>query len=198
MTGRPISMNIVDKYIPPTFPTFMSRFTPKGRSALWLRITKMLRTFQAYYKIKFAKDVKIKIFGLSNELAGVYMKMNKALATGDYETLSNCTTDGMRIVLNAEIKKIRKIGRVEWKLKEPPKAHVVHGVVMTMQAPKGEVKDKLLTQLTSVAVFAGDKLVGGDPDNFKQETEYVVMERDLTDPESNWLVAGKIERKTVT
>ncbi|KAI8853532.1 hypothetical protein BC829DRAFT_382281 [Chytridium lagenaria] len=174
--ARPVSMNIVDRYIPRKFDSFASRFTKEGRKASLLALKKKLQMVFSVFQLKRNK--------------GVYVQMNKAFAEGDEETLDRLTTNSMRAIINPELKKLRRIGKGKWQLHGTPTSKIVHMATVQAQGEKGS-KAGVFVQLTlqitttqSYAIYSGDRL--------RRKTEYVVFEREVSESEATWRVAGKI------
>ncbi|KAJ3205506.1 39S ribosomal protein L45, mitochondrial [Dinochytrium kinnereticum] len=195
VAARPVSMNIVDRYIPTKFDSFASRFSKAGRKATLLGLKKKLQMVFSVFQLK---KNKVKLLGVTKELEGLYIKMNKAFAEGDEASLASLTTQSMRAIINPELKKLRRIGKGQWKLHGTPTSKIVHMATVAAQGDKNS-KAGTFVQLTlritttqSYAIYSGDRLVGGDPNAHREETEYVVFERQVTDSDSSWQVAGKI------
>ncbi|KAJ1680414.1 hypothetical protein EV182_000069 [Spiromyces aspiralis] len=122
-----------------------------------------------------------------------YDLMNEAFAKGDKQTLETICMSGMYSKLKNEIK--NRKGRFEWKKTRtlaPP---------TIVQARIGKLgKDMSLGQLVvkieqeqAVAVYnKANQLAAGDISKPVRVKEYIVFQCMVTDPNSRWMIYGKL------
>ncbi|KAJ3094270.1 39S ribosomal protein L45, mitochondrial [Phlyctochytrium planicorne] len=194
MPARPVSFNIVDRYIPPPFNP-LEVLSADGRKVMWKRLKKTIQWMLSLYQLKKGK---VPLIGMRKSLEDLYMKMNKAFAEGDEKVLERVATDSMRAIINPEVKKLRRLGQGKWALHGSPTSKIVHIATVGAQGDSGAKTGRFvqvtmkITSVQSFSIYVGDRLVGGDPNLKKTETEFVVFERLVTDKDSRWQVAGKI------
>ncbi|KAJ3308282.1 39S ribosomal protein L45, mitochondrial [Blyttiomyces sp. JEL0837] len=216
MRARPVAMNILDPWLPPHFSNVTERFTANGRKITWEQTKKFAMQLMTMYELRKRK-ITTKDFKLEAER--LYVLLNQGIArlvqtrtiasfrlfltlmnSCDKEMLERAATQSFAALLNPELKRIKKIGRGEWKQFEKPRLNIVNMVSARVQNEKGpKDKQSLYCQITvkvkskqSYALYSGRQLVGGDPNTPVDMTEYLVYERNVADPTSEWRIAGKI------
>ncbi|KAJ3155217.1 39S ribosomal protein L45, mitochondrial [Geranomyces variabilis] len=199
MRGRPAGISILEPSLPVPSAHRPWFFTAEGRKYWKARAITGLRTMYSVYQIRRALPG-FKPLGFGREAQELYVRMNEAFARGDRSELRELVTDSMMTGLAADMKQAAKLGRYEWKPHgEFDKPSVLSAAAAKVLFEKGGPEFKL-AQVTvrvnlkqSVAFYnSKNVLIGGNPNDVTNVTEYIVVERMLGKPGENWRITGKI------
>ncbi|TPX66023.1 hypothetical protein SpCBS45565_g04766 [Spizellomyces sp. 'palustris'] len=201
MRGRPVDLNIADPFIPYPSEKRPSLLSKEGKEYAKQRVRALAVSFISAWRVRtHIKGWKPKPFAY--EAQELYTAMNHAFAKGDKDELRSFVTDSMLANLNADMKAASRLGRYEWKshgqFEHPTTVHIA---AVKVQFEKGGPQYHM-AQVTvkvslkqSVALYnKNNVLVGGNPKDIKNVTEYIVIERWLDNPDldEDWRIAGKI------
>ncbi|KAJ3159727.1 39S ribosomal protein L45, mitochondrial [Geranomyces michiganensis] len=199
MRGRPAGINILEPALPVPSTHRAWFFTAEGRKYWKARVITGLRTLYSISQIRSAvPGFKALTFGRTAQ--EIYVRMNEAFARGDRAELRELVTDSMLTSLASDMKTAAKMGRYEWKSHgEFKKPSVVSSAAAKVNFEKGGPEFKL-AQVTvrvnlkqSVAFYnSKNVLIGGNPNEVTDVTEYIVVERMLGKPNETWRITGKI------
>ncbi|KAJ3400398.1 hypothetical protein HDV05_001097 [Chytridiales sp. JEL 0842] len=193
-------MNIFDPWLPRPIP-ITAIFNKQGRSLIWERIRKFGRSSAGIFHL-MVKGYHLN--AVKEDAKKCYIRLHEALAAGDRAAVDRVATMSMANELNPSLKKIKKVGRGEFKVHGEPKLEVKHVVVGKMEGGPGVPKEKTgyyaqisitVTSKQSYALYANGKLIGGDPLKINDMIEHIVIQRNLDNPNDTWLIAGKIVPK---
>ena len=99
--------------------------------------------------------------------------------------------------LRSETKNVKKIGKVRWTFHgQAEQPRVVHVAQAQAQMPEGTEKlAQAIVQVhlnQSLAIYEGEKVIGGDPDKIHSPVEFIVLEKWLERDHDGWKIKGKV------
>ena len=92
---------------------------------------------------------------------------------------------------------MKTLGNVRWSnFGEESRPKVVHLARAQAELPDGTqnlVQATVKVQVKqSLAIYQGQKLIGGNPENIIAPVEYIVLEKWIDQPEDTWKIKGKV------
>lgn len=131
------------------------------------------------------------------EAQQMYIGMNQAIFSNQKNKLRDYCTDGMIAKISTETKMIKSLGSVKWTNKgEESRPRLIHLARAKAELPEGTqnlVQATVKVQVKqSLAIYQGNKLVGGDPNKVEAPIEFIVLEKWIDQPNDIWKIKGKI------
>ncbi|KAI9296260.1 hypothetical protein K502DRAFT_302625 [Neoconidiobolus thromboides FSU 785] len=180
---------VFDDYIPIPKNEKPSLMTPEGRKLFLKNMRFSMGNLFGVGLVKMSvKGWKPKVFAEEAEL--LYKAMNEAYAKGDLETLQVISTPTYFQKMKSEIK--GRTGRFEWNLEkriEDPRVISVRVGRIADGLTLSQVVVKISNQQSLSAFDKRGKKVGSQEQNVE---EYVVFQRMISSPDSNWQLYGKV------
>jgi hypothetical protein len=102
--------------------------------------------------------------------------------------------------LKSDMKQTQRMGRYVWRsfgsVAEPKIVNAVIAKVMYSDDDIHEVAQLTVKVQTkqAVGIYKGEELIAGNLSQPKEVTEFIVVEKDISDPYSDWKIAGKLEQ----
>jgi hypothetical protein len=97
------------------------------------------------------------------------------------------------------MKETQRLGRYVWRsFGSVAQPKIVNAVIAQVMYSENDTHD--VVQLTvrvqtkqAVGIYKGEELIAGNLNQPKEVTEFIVVERDISDSFSDWKIAGKLE-----
>jgi len=173
-------------------------FMPLGAKQRWEAFRAFLSSTYSFVKIRKRIDFETSTF--AREVQKQFIDTNKALQLENSKVADRILEEKMVLVLGHRLKtRFRDPAKkVYWRFgAELSRPRIVHARVGAMgekkEASWAQITVRLHTQQMIALTDRYDRLISGSKKTPKEMLDFIVMERNLGDPYSQWRICGKLE-----